>query len=126
MFVVFIFFFYIFFVFLCFFFFSSRRRHTRFDCDWSSDVCSSDLGAGGGGGLRRERDRLRARGVPGGRRRGRRHHHGGVPALDRPRHRGQGGHRAVRGPRRGDGGDAERVAPRSEERRVGKEGRSRR
>src|SRR3989475_9393518 len=26
------------------FFFSSRRRHTRFDCDWSSDVCSSDLG----------------------------------------------------------------------------------
>src|SRR2546430_5524483 len=30
---------------LCFFFFffSSRRRHTRFDCDWSSDVCSSDL-----------------------------------------------------------------------------------
>src|SRR5688572_31608245 len=39
-----------FFFFLCvflffffFFFFSSRRRHTRFDCDWSSDVCSSDL-----------------------------------------------------------------------------------
>src|SRR2546427_3076922 len=30
---------YVFFV----FFFSSRRRHTRFDCDWSSDVCSSDL-----------------------------------------------------------------------------------
>src|SRR5256886_15636524 len=29
---------------VCFcFFFSSRRRHTRFDCDWSSDVCSSDL-----------------------------------------------------------------------------------
>src|SRR5260370_41033535 len=27
-----------------FFFFSSRRRHTRFKCDWSSDVCSSDLG----------------------------------------------------------------------------------
>src|SRR2546430_13736060 len=25
--------------------FSSRRRHTRFDCDWSSDVCSSDLTA---------------------------------------------------------------------------------
>src|SRR2546430_7936662 len=24
------------------FFFSSTRRHTRFDCDWSSDVCSSD------------------------------------------------------------------------------------
>src|SRR6266853_3187194 len=31
-----------------FFFFSSRSRHTRFDCDWSSDVCSSDLGGGGG------------------------------------------------------------------------------
>src|SRR2546430_3524817 len=29
-----------------FFFFSSRRRHTRFDCDWSSDVCSSDLVSG--------------------------------------------------------------------------------
>src|SRR2546430_11269780 len=28
---------------MCFCFFSSRRRHTRFDCDWSSDVCSSDL-----------------------------------------------------------------------------------
>src|SRR2546430_4514656 len=28
---------------LSFFFFSSRGRHTRFDCDWSSDVCSSDL-----------------------------------------------------------------------------------
>src|SRR2546430_7605358 len=28
---------------VCLFFFSSRRRHTRFDCDWSSDVCSSDL-----------------------------------------------------------------------------------
>src|SRR5690606_39342205 len=26
-----------------FFFFSSRRRHTRFSRDWSSDVCSSDL-----------------------------------------------------------------------------------
>src|SRR5260370_33349313 len=26
-----------------YFFFSSRRRHTRFKCDWSSDVCSSDL-----------------------------------------------------------------------------------
>src|SRR5690242_21415371 len=26
-----------------FFFFSSRRRHTRLTCDWSSDACSSDL-----------------------------------------------------------------------------------
>src|SRR5260221_9156671 len=31
----------------CFlFFFSSRRRHTRSLCDWSSDVCSSDLHVG--------------------------------------------------------------------------------
>src|SRR5215217_4059007 len=30
--------------FLFFFFFSSRRRHTRYWRDWSSDVCSSDLG----------------------------------------------------------------------------------
>src|SRR5437870_8713041 len=29
-----------------FFFFSSRRRHTRWPRDWSSDVCSSDLQAG--------------------------------------------------------------------------------
>src|SRR5260370_4515185 len=33
----------VFLVFFFFFFFSSRRRHTRFKCDWSSDVCSSDL-----------------------------------------------------------------------------------
>src|SRR6266480_7293158 len=31
--------------FFFFFFFSSRRRHTRLTCDWSSDVCSSDLAA---------------------------------------------------------------------------------
>src|SRR5690606_41202183 len=31
--------------FLCVLFFSSRRRHTRFSRDWSSDVCSSDLAA---------------------------------------------------------------------------------
>src|SRR5215204_6608825 len=31
-----------------FFFFSSRRRHTRSLCDWSSDVCSSDLIYGSG------------------------------------------------------------------------------
>src|SRR5437016_7057992 len=30
---------------ICFFFFSSRRRHTRLVSDWSSDVCSSDLHA---------------------------------------------------------------------------------
>src|SRR5947209_10086804 len=32
------------------FFFSSRRRHTRYWRDWSSDVCSSDLGASAVGG----------------------------------------------------------------------------
>src|SRR3989440_1647530 len=31
------------FILFFFFFFSSRRRHTRSDRDWSSDVCSSDL-----------------------------------------------------------------------------------
>src|SRR5690348_17744365 len=41
----FVFFFFLFFVFFLFvfFFFSSRRRHTRWTGDWSSDVCSSDL-----------------------------------------------------------------------------------
>src|SRR5256886_17153236 len=42
------------------FFFSSRRRHTRFDCDWSSDVCSSDLRR------RRRRRRRRLLGLEGG------------------------------------------------------------
>src|SRR5207237_6393884 len=42
------------------YFFSSRRRHTRFKCDWSSDVCSSDLLArvrvgGGEEAVRRQR-----------------------------------------------------------------------
>src|SRR5438034_8030599 len=42
----FFFFFFVIFISIClfFFFFSSRRRHTRSLCDWSSDVCSSDLG----------------------------------------------------------------------------------
>src|SRR5438477_8573253 len=34
------------FLILFFFFFSNRRRHTRLTCDWSSDVCSSDLADG--------------------------------------------------------------------------------
>src|SRR5690606_30604315 len=50
------------------FFFSSRRRHTRFSRDWSSDVCSSDLigdlDCGGNArvrkGLRRSKDQPRA------------------------------------------------------------------
>src|SRR5688500_20185711 len=36
---------------LVFFFFSSRRRHTRLQGDWSSDVCSSDLSAESDGGF---------------------------------------------------------------------------
>src|SRR5260221_4630452 len=38
------------------FFFSSRRRHTRSLCDWSSDVCSSDLEGRVGGQAKVEGD----------------------------------------------------------------------
>ena len=49
LFLLYFFFFFVFFVFyIFFFFFSSRRRHTRCSRDWSSDVCSSDLGFNGG------------------------------------------------------------------------------
>src|SRR2546429_576604 len=51
---------------LIFFFFSSRRRHTRCSRDWSSDVCSSDLG-----GRRESSRRSRGRGPGGERKRGR-------------------------------------------------------
>src|SRR2546430_3596390 len=90
-----------------FFFFSSRRRHTRFDCDWSSDVCSSDL-------------RIAA---PPGR-----------AAIRRPDvSRGSAPGRAASPPRPADLGgrpgdwwfQSSAVAGRSEERRVGKECRSR-
>src|SRR5256885_5028649 len=43
------------------FFFSSRRRHTRLQGDWSSDVCSSDLGRARGGDRRHRGRGLRAR-----------------------------------------------------------------
>src|SRR5699024_11967246 len=39
----------------CVFFFSSRRRHTRSKRDWSSDVCSSDLLEILGGGVQEHR-----------------------------------------------------------------------
>src|SRR5688500_19994146 len=39
------------------FFFSSRRRHTRLQGDWSSDVCSSDLIVGKGRGICRVAER---------------------------------------------------------------------
>src|SRR5438874_10955105 len=82
--------------FFCFFF-SSRRRHTRSLRDWSSDVCSSDLATS-------------------------------TPATSRPtwrrRRAGSGAPARAPGraapPRRG-----RRRCPRSEERRVGKECRSR-
>src|SRR5580693_10709407 len=46
--------------FIVFFFFSSRRRHTRWNCDWSSDVCSSDLGPQAAGLLLGEKRYLQA------------------------------------------------------------------
>src|SRR5438034_9552286 len=53
-------------VYYIFFFFSSRRRHTRSLCDWSSDVCSSDLDAlrdvAGEGALCLARRRVRLEG----------------------------------------------------------------
>src|SRR3712207_557354 len=47
--------------FVLIFFFSSRRRHTRYWRDWSSDVCSSDLLAEAGRFLRSEQERGLAR-----------------------------------------------------------------
>src|SRR5690606_40557027 len=43
------------------FFFSSRRRHTSFSRDWSSDVCSSDLGGGGRRTQNSHRERMTER-----------------------------------------------------------------
>src|SRR3712207_9245415 len=54
------------------FFFSSRRRHTRYWRDWSSDVCSSDLGGGPARVPRLCRGRLAEADRPGAERRGRR------------------------------------------------------
>src|SRR5256886_8960366 len=92
-----------------YFFFSSRRRHTRFDCDWSSDVCSSDLSLGQLGerqrsvGTRECRDRLRQQREP-------------LSALQREERKD----RIL-----GRGAPLIAAASRSEERRVGKECRSR-
>src|SRR5256885_15008671 len=87
-------------MFFFFFFFSSRRRHTRLQGDWSSDVCSSDLG--------QRRDQLRQQRATGP---------GGPAAL----------RRHVRRPRiaAGAGGLGGLRQRRSEERRVGEEGRTR-
>src|SRR5206468_4978353 len=95
------------------------RRHTRSDRDWSSDVCSSDLGR------RLTWASITSEGTGYQRRRGR--------SFGASR-QGGGRDRRFGGDRRGDGGglrEAGRQAgargastgPRSEERRVGKEGR---
>src|SRR5687768_17921845 len=90
------------FVFFFFFFFSSRRRHTRCSRDWSSDVCSSDLA--GAAAARQRPDR-----------RGARSRRALCPRLFRPVPPGTTAARSSRRPR----------TTRSEERRVGKECRSR-
>src|SRR3712207_7066602 len=51
----------------CCFFFSSRRRHTRYWRDWSSDVCSSDLALEGIDPLATELADARCGGTPGDR-----------------------------------------------------------
>src|SRR3712207_7551124 len=93
-------------------FFSSRRRHTRYWRDWSSDVCSSDLGGSGGprvgNGDVRDRRVLLA-GAP---------KDLGPRVVQVSRVLAEAG--AEESPRA-----AESVAHRSEERRVGKECRSR-
>src|SRR5947199_7371609 len=89
---------------LLFFFFSSRRRHTRCLSDWSSDVCSSDLSDA----RRKVPPRLDS----------------GRDTAARQRHpRRHESRRAAARPRRAVG--AIRRLDRSEERRVGKECKSR-
>src|SRR5690242_20954818 len=102
----FFFFFLSYFIFLFFFFFSSRRRHTRLTCDWSSDVCSSDLHVESSGHVFPRPVRVRAV-LPAERAVDAAISKEGRPG--RPRHVRQSLH----------------AAPRSEERRVGKECRSR-
>src|SRR5207237_6458186 len=95
-------------------FFSSRRRHTRFKCDWSSDVCSSDLVT-----KSPERRQLRVAGEFGvlGHEHGRllRDHHENVEGESA---------RGILGKELAVGaGEIKCAERRSEERRVGKEGR---
>src|SRR5439155_3698549 len=89
------------------FFFSSRRRHTRWPRDWSSDVCSSDL-------LVRIFFTGQAKHVPGFVR---------SSLLDQPARALGYSKKHRQEKQRGQGGNAK--LPRSEERRVGKECRSR-
>src|SRR5690606_40288965 len=100
---------------LSWFFFSSRRRHTRFSRDWSSDVCSSDLfaqsfrgassrarAAAGTGAARRRAPKRPQRGLAVG---GRRNAFCGSGTLggglDGGQHRTRGGGRAQRRPHGG-------------------------
>src|SRR5699024_11973956 len=95
---------------LCFFF-SSRRRHTRSKRDWSSDVCSSDLRRHGLGEFVLELVEGRELSVEVG------------ASLLHPLRGGfESGNCLVRNGAQAPGAP---VAARSEERRVGKEGRSR-
>src|SRR5256885_10780262 len=91
------------------FFFSSRRRHTRLQGDWSSDVCSSDLP--GTGGLTRVTDKRKVR-----------RDHADIFCTNPDGVRGQ---RAKDWRLVDDAIKPQQFAERSEERRVGKEGRSR-
>src|SRR5256885_3673244 len=89
-----------------FFFFSSRRRHTRLQGDWSSDVCSSDLG-----GIHTHSGAWLAKGIHTDPRK--------QPDFFKPPFA------AVRKQEVGDGVVGHIEIHRSEERRVGKECRSR-
>src|SRR5690606_40165532 len=91
------------------FFFSSRRRHTRFSRDWSSDVCSSDLPAGA-----RDHDHAGLEGLP----QGLKHGPGELGGLVEEQHAEVGEAGLART-------HSAAAAHRSEERRVGKECRSR-
>src|SRR5438876_8734642 len=90
-----------------FFFFSSRRRHTRWTGDWSSDVCSSDLARVEVVAILRTADAGLAMAVP--------DDDEGRLAVD-----------ALHGQQRAERAAPPALALRSEERRVGKECRSRR
>src|SRR5688500_19661785 len=102
------------------FFFSSRRRHTRLQGDWSSDVCSSDLLAAPGlvnASVDRRQVRAAAKQIlP---------HDVGAEKLAAERFGQRRGQRRLAGSRQSSDRQHQRREPRSEERRVGKEGRSR-
>src|SRR5690606_40371205 len=89
------------------FFFSSRRRHTRFSRDWSSDVCSSDLGQIQLEPLQRNAELLA---------------HAAHPYLLAPALLFMGGAQCVCAELLELPAERDRPLPRSEERRVGKSG----